>query len=131
MMDKAQFIQKVEEIKKKYNKIHKILFTYGIFLLIWIFSCIKLYAIFSTEDQSLINKDPLASQKEIKIRTFLNKIESIKNQQTLTGQIALWQFEETKENIESFNNLLYYKGFIVPRFFLDIQNSANSTYRIF
>lgn len=116
-MDKIQFWQKIQEIRTKYNKIHKILFTYGIFLLIALFAAIKVYAILSSEENKTANENPLKIQKNIKIQEFLHKVEAIQNQQTLTWPIALGQFQETKDYIESFNNLLYYKGFIIPRFF--------------
>jgi len=116
-MDKKQFSDKKLQILSKYQKIHKMLFRYWIFFLIAIFSFIKLYAIFSTEGSNTIIKDPLQAQKDIKIKDFFKKIQSIDQQTTLTWSIALWEFKETEEYIESFNNLLYYKGFVIPRFF--------------
>lgn len=116
-MEKWEFSKKTEEIYNKYKKIHKIFFTYGIFFVLALFSWIKLYAILSAEENTSIEQDPLQIQKEVKIQEFLYKIERIEKQNTLTGPIALWQFEETENYIESFNNLLYYKGFLIPRFF--------------
>ncbi|AHB41445.1 hypothetical protein P148_SR1C00001G0654 [candidate division SR1 bacterium RAAC1_SR1_1] len=116
-MDKIQFSQKTQEIRTKYNRIHKILFTYGVFLLIALFAIIKVYAILSSEKDETANENPLKVQKDIKIQEFINKVDLIQKQQTLTGSIALGQFQETKDYIESFNNLLYYKGFVIPRFF--------------
>ncbi|HCY21270.1 TPA: hypothetical protein DIC40_05490 [Patescibacteria group bacterium] len=108
-MDKIQFSQKTQEIRTKYNRIHKILFTYGVFLLIALFAIIKVYAILSSEKDETANENPLKVQKDIKIQEFINKVDLIQKQQTLTGSIALGQFQETKDYIESFNNLLYYK----------------------
>ncbi|MDD3262797.1 MAG: hypothetical protein PHR61_03035 [Candidatus Absconditabacteria bacterium] len=116
-MDKIQFGQKIEEIHKKYRKIHKLLFKYGIFLLIGILSGIKIYAIFSKETDLQLEIKSLESQKQVKIQEFQERINKINNQNTLTGPIALGEFEETEQYIESFNNILYYKGFILPRFF--------------
>lgn len=116
-MDKIQFSQKTQEIRTKYNRIHKILFTYGVFLLIALFAIIKVYAILSSEKDETANENPLKVQKDIKIQEFINKVDLIQKQQTLTGSIALGQFQETKDYIESFNNLLYYKWFVIPRFF--------------
>lgn len=116
-MDKVNLSKRIEEVREKYNKIHKILFTYGIFLLIAIFAGIKVYTILSTENTDNITEDPLEIQRNIKKKEFINKLKLIEKQQSLTWPIALWQFQETQEYIESFNNLLYYKWFIIPRFF--------------
>ncbi len=116
-MDKVQFWQKTQEVNKKYQQIHKILFKYWIFLLIAIFSGIKIYAIFSNKNNELAQINSLESQKEIKIKEFNQKLQQINKQKSFTWEFALWQISETEEYIESFNNLLYYKGFVVPRFF--------------
>ncbi len=116
-MDKIEFWQKTQEIHKKYYKINKLLFKYWIFLLIGIFSGIKIYAIFSKETIITIETNSLEDQKQIKIQEFNDKVKKIDKQNTFTWPIALWQFEETDNYLESFNNLLFYKGFVLPRFF--------------
>lgn len=116
-MENTEYWTQIEKIGWKYKKIHKILFSYGIFFLIAIFSSIVAYNILSNENEQRDWEDSLFLQKEKKITDFLKKIHQIDQQQTLTGPIALGQFTETNEYIESFNNLVYYKGFVLPRFF--------------
>lgn len=116
-MDKEQFLIKSQDIKGKYQKSHNILFKYWVFLLIAIFSTIKIYSIFSNKSIEIYDKNSLESQKETKINEFTKKLQQKNNQGSFTWPLMLWQIQETNEYIESFNNLVYYKGFVVPRFF--------------
>lgn len=116
-MENTEYWTQIEKVRWKYIKIHKILFSYGIFFVIAIFSSIVAYNVVSKENPQNWGEDSLFLQKEKKISDFLKKISQIDQQQTLTGPIALGQLSETDEYIESFNNIVYYKGFVLPRFF--------------
>lgn len=110
-------IQTQNKIQKDYLKLHKIVFKYWIFFLIAIFAIIKVYWVISKDHDETIQNQPMTQQKQTKITEFHQKLSQIDLQKSFTGLFAFGEISETEEYIESFNNLLYYNWFVVPRFF--------------
>jgi hypothetical protein len=114
-MNKAQFAKKKEQIKENYGKVHNILFTYARIIFTVFFWILILVLIFLNKIEK--EDDSQELQRQLNSQKFINRVREKDNDRSLKWPISFWQYEEEWTNITSFSNLLYYKGFIIPRFF--------------
>ncbi len=116
-MNKQQLQEKTQEILKKYWKIYKILFTYGIFIIIGVFVIFKIYNILNKQANLIYDINSLDTIKQKTIQEFFKKINKKNTLYFFSGEIITDDIQEENEIISSYNNLVTYKWFIVPRFF--------------
>ena len=114
----------LEEIEKRsqlmisiYKTIYKIVFKYGIFFLILIWSIYIIQSILRTQTNIITFTDNEASQKALKIKTFEKRISTIKWSWDLTVFVWLGSMEQSWTFLSSYNNLASYRGYTLPRYF--------------
>lgn len=113
-----------EEIEKRgqfiisiYKIIYKIVFKYGIFLIIIIGSIYWAKLILERETTIFTFTDNEAEQKTIKIKTFEKRLNTIKGSGDLVVFVWLWSLDQSWTSLASYNNLITYRGYTLPRYF--------------
>ena len=121
--NKLDFTNTEKKIVSKYTKIHKFIFRYSIFIIIWLIS------IYILSQQ--INKTPILDitdnfviEKAKLIWEFHKIIEQNTNNENINIHILQWTLEMADDFIFSTNNLIWYKWLIMPNT-LFAENLAN------
>lgn len=125
-----------EEIEKKskelvfvYQIIYKIVFKYGIFLIIIIGAIYWTQIILHRESNIITFTDNEAGQKAVRIKTFEKRINTIKGTGDLVVFVGLWLLEQSGTMLSSYNNLVSYNGYTLPRYFAgDVSMFSNDTF---
>lgn len=109
---------KAESLKTQYFKIHKAIFKYGLFIITIIFWLRKFVSVINSDYNinNIINHD-LSTQKARLIENFSKKLSQIQDNKDITWYITLGDTKDDNETFQSYNNLIAYKWFIIPRIF--------------
>ena len=113
-----------QKIIALYKKVHRIVFRYTIFVLalfIWIFVALSITKI----SQEFIYEEPaeLLIKKIIIKEQFEKYLSQDIGNEDLEIFILQWTLIKTGNYIKSYNNLLSYKWFVVPRYFVLFQTA--------
>lgn len=113
-----------EEIEKScefiisiYKIIYKIVFKYGIFFIIIVGAIYWTNLILKRETTIFTFTDNDAEQKSVKVKTFEKRINTIKGSGDLTVFVWLWSLEQSWTSLSSYNNLVNYRRYTLPRYF--------------
>lgn len=107
------FTKKENEIIKKYKKIHKFIFKYSIFIVIWLIS-LHILTKQTHKIQNLNITDNFIIEKIKLVWTFNKSINKDINHEDIKTNILQWELEIEDDFIFSNNNLISYKDLIMP-----------------
>ena len=117
-MDKEKNIQTLADLKNSYEKIHKTIFKYGIFIILLIIWGITTARILNKEYTSSIKIDTSLEVQKVKLLAdFSKKNNQGNDNQDIQTYIILGEIKKDDQNFESYNNLITYKWYVVPRLF--------------
>lgn len=105
----------INTIKNKYKKIYNYFFKYFIYTIILVLWIIKLINIFSNKDIVLENNKDFMIEKVKLIWEFNKKINSQTDNENIKTHILNWNFENDKDLLISNDNLISYKGIVLPK----------------
>lgn len=108
----------MQKIIDAYKKIHKAIFVYGMAFCVFVLGSVVAYKqmqrtdlkIYEEREEFLINKVTLK-------KSFEKFIEQQVQSEDIAIEILQGSLQSTGEFLQSNNNLLTYKGYVVPRFF--------------
>lgn len=117
-MDKEKTAQTIKEVSAKYKRIYTSIFKYGIFIILIIIAIAKTRGISNQEytASAIIDQD-LEIKKTKLIGSFSSRLAQGKGNPDIKTYITLGEFKKDNEIFQSYNNLLTYKWYVVPRLF--------------
>ena len=117
LMYQEEFQKKEQQVISIYKIVYQIVFRYGIFFLIIIWGIYATYSILQQNINIITITDNDASQKALTVKTFKKHINAIQGTWDMKVFVGMGTFTQSGSFLASYNNLITYRGFTLPRYF--------------
>lgn len=113
-----ELIESMKKIIKNYRKIYTIVFHYSVFIISFLIATFIAYGQSQRTDLKIYEEPQAFIVHKVELKkTFENFIQQNIDNSALDIYVLQWSLQATWKLLQSTNNLLTYKGYIVPRFF--------------
>lgn len=116
-MYKEELQKKIDEMTKIYKIIHRLVFKYGIFAIAICFGIYVARNVTNTTTNILKITNNDTNQKLVTIKWFKKWLTEIRSSGDLIVYVGLGHLELSGWYLSTYNNMVSYNGFILPRYF--------------